>query len=200
MSSSPYGEIRTEGDVRHAAENTLKRWIRQYIGEVGAQHGLARDAIPQIRSWTASPEFEQWPEEQLPAIVVVTPGTVAPPERYDESFSIAWTLGVAIIASARDAESTGDLIGYYEAAVRTLLIQKGSLGKFATASDWEASRFDEHPLPGQNRTLRTVMVTFTVTVPKMSQRYGGPTDPAVDPSEWPTITSHDEEIDVEELV
>lgn len=190
--SDVYGPILTEGDVRHAAEETLKLWLPSYLGEVAAQHGMARDTLPLIRSWKAVPVFEQWPEEQLPAIVVVAPGTNSVPEKMDNKITVGWSLGVAVIVSAKDEESTADLIGLYSAAIRALLSHKGSLGGFAEGSTFMSERFDEHPIPEQGRTLRTAMVMFSVLVAGMNKVRGGPRvadDPTVEPEPWPIVTS-----------
>lgn len=187
---SIYGNIKTEGDVRHATEETLRLWLPSYLGEVAAQKDLDRDTLPMIRSWKAVPTFDQWPEDQLPAAIVVTPGTNNVPERLNREFTVDWSVGVAVVVSAKDEVSTADLIGYYAAAVRVLMIQKGSLGGFAEETHWMSERFDEHPIPEQSRTLRTAMVMFSVTVAGMNQRYGGPAnpgDPTEDPGSWPTI-------------
>lgn len=195
MPSNLYGPIITEGDVRHAAEETLTLWMPSYLGEVAAQHGLTRGDLPDIRSWTMAPVFEEWPEAQLPSVVVVTPGTNEAAEWHNKMMTVAWTIGVAIVVSAKDREATGDLIGYYAAAARALMIHKGSLGGFATETHFMAERYDDHPLPEQERTLRTGVVTFSVIVPNMNSRYGGlavPGDPTVDPGESPIITHVDE--------
>lgn len=187
-----YGPILTEGDVRHAVEDTLRLWFPAYLSEVASQHGMARGTLPHIRSWKSVPVFDQWPEDQLPACIVVTPGTNNLPEMLNKQATAAWTVGVALVVSAKDEESTGDLIGYYSAAVRALLVHKGSLAGFASETHWTSERFDEHPIPEQSRTLRSAMVMFSVTVPGLHLRYGGPAvppdDPTVDPGEWPTIT------------
>lgn len=193
MTTSIYGTILTAQDVTKAAEDTLKAWSPAYLAEVGVQHGLARGDLPEIRSWEAWPVFEQWPENQLPAIVVVTPGTNAVPEMLNKQATVAWSIGVAIVVSARDEEATADLIGYYSAAVRALMIQKGSLGGFAVETSWVSERFDDIPILEQARTLRTAMVMFSTIVEGMVQRYGGPAeppdDPTADPGSSPIITS-----------
>lgn len=197
MVSSVYGPILTEGDVRHATQDTLKLWMPDYLAEVAAQHGLARAALPNIRSWEAAPVFEEWPEDQLPSLVVVTPGTNEAAEWHSKEMTVAWTVGAAIVVSAKDRETTSDLIGYYAAAARALMIQKGSLGGFAIETHFMAERYDDHPLPSQERTLRTAVVSFSVTVPNMNKRYGGPSepgDPTVDPGEWPIVATVDETV------
>lgn len=197
MAGSVFGPILTEGDVRHAAEDTLKLWMPDYLAEVADQHGLARGALPNIRSWETAPVFEQWPEDQLPSLVVVTPGTNEAAEWHDKQMTVSWTIGAAIVVSAKDRETTSDLIGFYAAAARALMIQKGSLGGFADETHFMAERYDDHPLPEQERTLRTAVLSFSVIVPNMNKRYGGPSvpgDPTADPGSWPIVASVDEKV------
>lgn len=199
MASEVYGQILTEGDVRHAVEDTLKMWLPAYLGEVADQHSLDRGQLPDIRSWVNAPVFEEWPETQLPAVIVVTPGTNSAPEMLNRMVTVDWSIGIAVIVSAKDQETTGDLIGMYAAAARTIMVQKGSLGGFAVESHFLAERFDEHPIPEQFRTLRTAVVSCGVTVAGMNSRYGGPVvppvDPTADPDDWPTIATVEEHLE-----
>lgn len=196
-----FGPIVTEKDVRAAVEGTVKMWLPTYCHEVAARQGHPRTFLPAIRSWRAWPEFTKWPEDQLPAVVVVTPGTNDPPEKLDRQLSVSWTIGVGIIVAARDADSTADLIGMYAAAVRVLLTHKGSLGGFAEHSEFVAERYDDALTQQEmDRTLRTAMVTYSVLVKGIHNRFGGPKvpdptdDPPEDPGDWPIITHVDETI------
>lgn len=192
-----FGPIITSNAVRKAVEATVKLWLPTYTAEVVAQAGLPRAPLPDIRSWKSWPDFYVWPEDQFPACVVVSPGTNGEPEMHNRQITVPWTAGVAIVVSAKDAESTADLIGYYAAAVRALLVQNGSLGGFAVETSFMAERYDEHPLPDQGRTVRTAMVTVSVLVEGINNRYGGPPtpdNPTEDPGVWPTIHEVDETV------
>jgi hypothetical protein len=133
-----YGRIVTRSDVRDATIDHLQLWTPSYIGEVAVQRGKNRCDLPGFRSWRFSTDdVETWPADQLPACVVVCPGLADTPDRqgngiYDSEFAV----GVGAVVSARDQESTDEIVSIYTAGVRAALLQHPSLGGFASGMRW----------------------------------------------------------------
>lgn len=188
-----YGRIITRGDVRDAVMDHLKNWSKAYIGEVATQREKARCDLPDFRSWRFSTEDgEKWPEDQLPACVVVCPGLADTPIRQGDGIHDGeWSVGVGVIVSARDQDSTDELVGIYTAAVRAALVQHPSLGGFASGVEW----IDEDTIPNlgfdDSRTIAGGRVVLKVRVDSVVDSFGGPKappdDPCVDPGDWGTV-------------
>jgi hypothetical protein len=188
-----YGRIITRGDVRDAVTDHLQEWSQAYIGEVAVQRGKGRCDLPQFRSFRFSTEdVDKWPDDQLPACVVVCPGLADTPDRQGDGVHDGeWSVGVGVIVSARDQESTDELVGIYTAAVRAALIQHPSLGGFASGVRW----IDEDTIPSlgfdDSRTIAGGRVVLGVKVDAVVDSFGGPKaapdDPCVDPGNYPVV-------------
>jgi hypothetical protein len=174
---SAIGPIVSAFDVEAAALATLKKWSSHYLAECEAQHGRVRGSLPRVRSYTTANSFDKWPEDQLPCVLLVSPGTAQPPEvegngRYRAFFS----LGIAAIVSTRDMVETEEVAKLYVAALRTCLVQQRSLGGFAAGVEWLDETYDDLP-SDDARSLGAGQAIFTIEVSDISRRYAGPKEP-----------------------
>lgn len=172
--------------------NHLGTWMPTYIAEVERQSSLDPRSLPAIRSFTTRNEFTKWPEDQLPAVVVVSPGAAGEGIRKegDGRYRVRWVVGVAVVASARDQATTNRLAKLYIAAARAAILQHASLGGFAEGVEWEDERYNDLP-PAQERTLSAAQDIFTVEVRDVLTAGSGPVDPVEDPYDvpeaWPSV-------------
>jgi hypothetical protein len=185
-----YGRIITRNDVRDATIEHLQLWTPAYIGEVAVQRNKGRCDLPEFRSFRFSTsDVDKWAEEQLPACVVVCPGLSDEPLRqgnglYDSEFGV----GVGVIVSGRDEQSTDELVGIYCAAVRAAMVQHQSLGGFASGVRW----IDEDAISNlgfdDSRTIAGGRVILGVGVDSVVDSFGGPKSPpenaCVDPGDY----------------
>lgn len=194
-----FGTIISADQVEAAFTETLKTWMPTYLHEVERQAGLDPDSLPGIRSWNNHNEFIKWPEDQLPAVIVVSPGTGSQPVRRDGGYATTFTLGLAIVVSARDLPSTRTLMKRYIAAARTAILQHPSLGGFARGTVWTAESYDDIP-SGDSRTLAAGQAVFEVEVANVTDPGGGPIspEPPDPPSDWPTALSVSVTVEKEE--
>lgn len=130
-----YGAVVTAGDVRTAVVDTMKAWTPAYIGEVSKQSGRERcgdDALPPFRSFGTASSFATFPEDQLPGLVVVVPGLAATPIRQaDGMYLVEWSVGLGVVVSGRDRDSTDELVRLYAAVARMTAVQQPTMGGFA---------------------------------------------------------------------
>lgn len=200
-----FGPIVTGADVEAAALATLQLWMTTYLAEIERQTGRSPHALPPIRSWEIIDDLARWPEDQVPAIVLASPGLAGEPQKGgDGTYQATWHLIVAVIASGRDRGSSRSLAQAYGAAVRTLLLQQPSLGGFATAVEWIGERYDV--LTSEvARTLAGGRLEFTVDVDDVVSIAGAPLhpdpepDPYVDPGDWPTVVEADVTLEARSL-
>jgi hypothetical protein len=202
-----FRQIITRQDVEQAALDTLQIWIDTYLAEVERQKGITVRSLPRPRSWTRRNEFERWPEDQIPAIIVVSPGLSDPPMGTGNgAFRADWDLGIAVVAEGQQTNSTRDLVGYYTAAIRALIIQRPSLGGFAMGVIWTGERYDDISDTEIGRTMASGQVLFQVTVEGIVSTKAGPVTPdtpPVDPPDtsptWPIATQVSAEYELEDI-
>jgi hypothetical protein len=190
---SVFGEIILGDDVEAGVVAHLKAWMPTYLGELERQREIRAGKLPEVRSYTVTPqEPEKWAEDQLPAILVVSTGLADTPEqRGDGSLDAVWNVGISSICSAKDEPNTRRVAHIYFHAALAAMLQHRGLSGLATetmlASDW---RYDVLPTD-RRRTLGAVYALFHVTVDGVLQAFGGTEDPLPDPTsepdDWPVV-------------
>lgn len=194
MSESVFGRIVLPQHVRDAVAETIKAFAKDYLAEIERAEELPTKALVPPRSYVTRDDdrLEKWPEDQLPAVIIMSPGTAARPRVDGEGeYAARWAVNVAVVASARDEIATSDLAGYYAGAIRALLVHKGTLQGFANSTTWKGERYGDLPADAE-RTLATAIENFEVQVENVVTRGGGPSAPSEEPYEdtdWPDVQS-----------
>lgn len=197
---SIFGQIILPQHVKDAVAETIRVWIKTYLAEIERANELAPKTLPPCRSYVTRDDdrLERWPEDAGATVIIMSPGTAATPAIDGEGeYRARWAVNVAVVAEARDKESTSDLAGYYAGAIRALLVQQGSLGGFANGITWKGERYGDLPSDGA-RTLSAAINAFEVEVGDVVTRGGGLKEPPEEPYEetdWPTVENV--EVDLE---
>lgn len=175
------GPIVTGRDVELAVMRFLKRWSGTYLAECERQGGFAPAALPRIRSWTTSPDFETWPEDQIPCVLLVSPGLAeAPLADGSGVYRVKFTLGIAVIVSTAKMDETARLGKLYVAAMRAAILQHQSLEGFASGIEWLDENYDDLPSI-DDRSLGAGQAVFAVEVDGFARRWNGPKTPEEPP-------------------
>jgi len=161
----------------------LKEWLPSYISEQEQQEELGRGFYPEIVSWTrTNQDIEKFPEDSLPAVVVVSPGMAEEPKKDGRGiYRVKWTIILGIIFSGNDYESTMDGASDITAAARLCMLQGQTLNKSVgygyRGVDLIAERFDDSPplAGGMNRTVGVGSLLFTVDSANVVSVNAGPT-------------------------
>lgn len=195
MSVEVFGEILLGSNVEQAVIANLKTWFPTYLAEVERQEGVTAHSIPEPRSYDTVNDFQKWPENQLPAVVVVSPGLAGlPMTEGDGRTRAAWIVGIAVVASAKDKRSTQNLAKLYAAVVRTLMLQQQSLGGIGMGTSWRHESYTDIPASDE-RTLGSCQVIFEVDIGDVVHARMGLAQPPDDPyspdPEWPTVETAD---------
>lgn len=194
-----FGDIIDADQIEQAVVAHIKGGIATYLDEVAQQRGRARGTYPRPKSYTTTNEFDKWPEDQLPCVLVISTGTVdAPSKQGNGKYRGDWYIALAVIVSARNQRATNTLAKRYIAAMRALLLQRadfdGRLGGRMAVREWVSEDYDDLPPEGK-RTLAAGKLIFTVQVRDVVHAYGGPSGPLAPPDEdgvtpdygdWPT--------------
>lgn len=200
---SIFGTIKDANQIEVAVRDTLKNWFLTYKREFELQRGLDEDALPNPRSYVIATEVDRDAEDQLPSIVVVSPG-LAPDEpmhRGDGHYVAQWSIGVGVFVSAIDRAATSRITRWYCAIIRAIMLQKASMGGIVVGTQWVDESYDELDFD-DGRTIGSGQVVFWLELEDVVDRHGGPAEPTVpDPdtqpgSNWPLVDTALVDIDM----
>jgi hypothetical protein len=197
-SNTIFGRIVSGSDVEDWCIALLKRWMSTYLSEVERQHGLPALHYARPRSYVRTISFDQWPEDQLPRIVMASAGQATPPSRDSNGlYWCKWLMGFGCVCSAKYQELAHEMALNYVAAARTLIIQRPSLDGNADGITWLDERYDDLAYDDL-RSLSSGQAHFTVEVQNSATANAGPLlpDPPKDApwAPWPTVQTHEEQL------
>lgn len=204
-----FGRIVTAEQVEQAVIETLQLWLPTYLRQMEVVGERPDQSLRPPRHYKTANRFENWPDDQLPVAVVVSPGLREAPRRLGSGeFNAKWTVGIGIVCSADNAQNTNSLAKAYAAAVRAVLTQKPDLGGFAAGVEWLDETYDDAPVEA-GRTLASGQVVFAIQVNSVLDTFRGPVTPTVTPEANPpgwstppnryTIDTVEVTVDKEEL-
>lgn len=204
--SPVFGRIVLGSDAETALVDTLQAWLPTYLAELERRTDRPAGAVPMVRSWRRSNRFYRFPQDQLPAAIVISPGTTGPPERRGDGTIDAWfRLGIAIVCAANTPEATNELAKLYAAAVRTAVLQQPSLAgdpadphPFAARVIFVGETTDD--VPAEYLEIGcTAQVEFDVLVEGIADATAGPAAATVEPpADLPVVSSQHVDIEVED--
>jgi hypothetical protein len=191
-----FGNVITGDDVLTAVQSTIDNWIGTYLALM-ARH-VEQDptteggVLPSFKSYPASLDISRFPEDQLPACIIVVPSiTDAPEKKGNGSYIANFQVGIGVAVSAPTRARTLKLAQLYAAAVRLLIIQKRSLGGFAMGVTWTREEYTGNILRSDDmRTMAIGVLEFTVQVDNVANNSQGPEVPIpnnAEPTGWATI-------------
>jgi hypothetical protein len=189
-SESIFGRIVVASQIEDFVMTTLSSWWDTYQREVKRQ--LELDPLLQIplpQTYATRNQWETFPDERMPMVIVVSPGTVGETETEGDGKYGAWyAFSVGIAASARDENTTRFLAAFYGAVARAIMVQKGR-------SHWVDESFDDLVDPQAQRRIRAAYESFMIFIEDVVSRSAGPAfpvdpDPTTQPgSTWPTANT-----------
>jgi hypothetical protein len=189
-----FGPIVTGADVEDAVERTLKEWMQTYLRRMERHISKPPNWLPNPGSYIASSDWDHFPEEQVPAILMICPDAGRPEMDGKREYRTTFPIQIGIFVEGQDRRSSERLAKYYGAALRELLTHKGSLGNFAEATCWEGEQYGVHISDRSQRTFGTAEVKLSVEVRQVSRRLAGPAEPlkepATEPGPLPTVTKN----------
>jgi phage gp37-like protein len=140
--ASAFGPLVAASDMEDAVLAQLQAWLPDYLAEVERTHGLQVGSLPQPRSWVLSSEVERFPEEQLPAVMLASPGLTDPPLADGTGiYTARWQLVVAVQVNVRGNRLALRVARLYALALRGALLQQQRLGLPLRRIDWMDERY-----------------------------------------------------------
>jgi hypothetical protein len=189
LTDTIFGPILGVGDLEDWAVALCRKWFSTYLAETERQHGIEAGTLQRIRGWALGPSFDKWPEDQVPGLLIVSPGALERP-RHDGAglYRVRWQLDVGVLCSARTQRLSRQQATLYGAAVRDLFLQRPSLEGHTAGLDWLGDSYDDLDYD-DTRSLASARNRFAVEVAGVGQTGAGPVtpddplDPDTDP--WP---------------
>lgn len=188
---SIFEAIAIADDLETKTVSTLETWFPVYIRELELQHAIPLGALPNPRSFITTDKLDREAADQMPAIVIVSPGLSgrSPRQEGDGTFRCFFHVAAGVFVSSHSRQETKKLVRYYTAIARTILLQKQSLGGYASGTTWQDESYDDNFSFTDEQTVGAGQVVFEVEVAGVVNRFGGPASSALpDPDEQPGST------------
>jgi hypothetical protein len=175
--------------LEQAIRDSIRAWWDVYSKEYALQRGYD-NPLPRPRSWIISQDVNRDGADQLPTVVVISPGlTGERPTRDGEgNFTAKWSVGVGIFVAAKNRGSTAKLVREYAAIIRAIVIQKPTFDGVASYVDWVDESYDDAFAFRDDETIAAGQVILDVTVEDVLNKFGGPSGdppPLPDPDTQP---------------
>lgn len=194
---SVFGPMVSAADVEDRLQATLVRWYSTYLYEIERLHAITPGTLPAPRSWVRSAEVEKFPEDQLPAAMIGSPGLTDPPVADGAgNYMATWRVNVGVEVVAGPNRRALELARWYALATRGVLLQQqldpAVVGPSIVRVDWADERYDQLDT-ANDRTVCVGVVEVAVTAADVLQRGVGPLEPMLPPQppdpnspQWPT--------------
>lgn len=187
-----FGKILSFGSVEQWIIDTCVKWFPEYLAAVERDLGEAPKTFAPLRDWGVANDFDKWPEEHLPFLLVMYSGLSEQPTRQgDGTWNAVALFTASVIVSSNTKQNVRHNQHAYGAALKTLLSVKRDLGhpEHIGGLKW----IDERPAaipPDGTRSLGAVTCYFTVDIKAIFTDKGTtPEDePRPDPYVPPTPT------------
>lgn len=181
---SDFGVIKSGASVEAAMKAHVEEWFSTYLRAVEPLGDYEKGSLEDFRTIETDPEFDRWPEDQIPGLLIVSPGMVPGSARTEGNGKVRgkFVIGLGIVCSADNRENSSDLAQWYGAAMGSLVLQKPSLGGFARGVELKDISYDDLGSDGI-RTQASSLLVFEVEVPEIFDVMKGPLFPDDEPGE-----------------
>ncbi len=169
----------------------LDKWLEVFIAEAERQFGIEPQLIPVPRrgQYTVSrEEFQKYPEDQTPAILVLAPGLAGEPRREaDRSLTAPIALAFGVITSSApftDNDAATEVAQVIGVAIREIVLRLPPEGLKVKGVQLIDERYGDI----EKRSMGSSRIIFTIDVAEWSPGRGGPVnreEPPVDPYDPP---------------
>lgn len=190
-SQAVFGTIFVARDIEHITEALLQLWFPTYLKEIEDQHGITVGTVlaPNPKNYTRRNEYSDLPGEELPKVVIISPGLIGTPIMGGNGqFRAIWRLGIAVATAAETEELAKFYCDVYGAAVREIMLKHGG-GALSARVNWIDEQYSGIPLGNNLQRYRAAALWFGIDVENVATKRGGPTVPDQDPYTYHTANT-----------
>jgi hypothetical protein len=177
--STPFGPVFNFAKVERWLLETAETWFPTYLAEAERQSDEEPHTFAPVENFIVANEWDSWPEEHLPCLLVMDTGVGDQPKRDGGGrWSVRRIFGASIIVQAPTRTDVRWASGLYGAAFRSLLLQHQDLGHPESIGgvDWT----DERPAPvptDDERNIGAQISLFIVDIKDVADEGGVPRGP-----------------------
>lgn len=151
---SVLGRMLSAPTLEQGAEVCLRYYLGLYLGEVLAQAGWEREALPDPHDLKRVADFV-WPiEAQLTTVVMASPGTTGDAQKTERGYDATWDLRVAVLADLGDRLDTRVASQFYAAAAGMAIAHNGIAALNADGT-WKVNS-DGEPVTVEGTSVRWI--------------------------------------------
>jgi hypothetical protein len=196
-----FERIITPEEVEQAMANTLAEWLPDYLAELERSRGYTPGQIARPKGVIVASQFAKWPPDQLPLVLILSPGTDSTPAKRKGvgAYEVSWAVSAIAIVSDIDEVESRRLASTYAGAMRAAALQHSALKSaaypdgFASWLSWRGETYSDIPFE-DTRSLDSCRINFSVGVKDVTTEVAGPRKPSneevpVDPGDDPIVTS-----------
>jgi hypothetical protein len=167
--------------IEEAVLSQLMRRLPLYSKAAEEQFSVK---LPEIESWgLVDEDDDRWPEQALPAVVVIADETRNVEEHTDGWYRASWPFSVTVWIEHPQRVWARKIAQIYGAVVQAALLQRRSLGLEAGLLRWEGQKL---PFQAeQSRTQAISLNSFSVVIDEAVNWRNGPKDDTDLPEEPP---------------
>ncbi len=200
MSEHPVvGPLFSPHVIEEAVIAKLRKWLPGYLSLACQEHGV-KGGIAAIKSWGLASEEDRWPEQGLPALLVVGPSrTLGEPEKNAGMYRATWPVEVGVAVAARTGPAARKYAQIYGAAIRGAILQGRSLEVEGLTTEWQGEEPATTISASSKRTIAANVNAFAVMCDRVVSWRMGPGEgkPPI-PDDWPEVTETELETEIEE--
>lgn len=170
---STVGPLWHAGLLEQAAIAHLREYLPLYQHHIAALNSRPK-ALPAAQSFAVVTEYDRFPEDKIPAVIVACPGVTGEPVRDGEGFWTAtYSVEVSVTATGRNGTEARELAQMQSAAIRGAMLQVSLPDERCDVKAWQDEAFDKIPTQSR-RTLVAASNLFAVEVRDIVTDLGEP--------------------------
>lgn len=189
---SVFGTIFVAADrLEMPTADLLQRWFPTLLTRVCNQLDIEVLPTPKMKNYTKRNRYEALKGEELPRIVVISPGIVGTPRKTGNgNYRAIWRLGIGVACGASDEDEAKLHCDIYAACIREIMVKYAG-GWLQAKIEWIDEAYVDLPLTDQVLLTRAANEWFTVDIENVAQTRGGPEDPDQEDASYiyPTVGS-----------
>jgi len=173
--SSLYGPMFLPSTLTTAAEELLKEFFPMYLAEMELREGYLPGTLKVPKNYGQRNQYTGNPGEELPKVVVITPGIIGTPAKTGgNAFRATWRLGIGTLIAAETEEESFHLAGIYGTCVMAIVEHHQSIKGVSTDTNLLDYSLDDIPIEGQLQKFRAANLFFACEIDNMVVKYIGP--------------------------
>lgn len=164
--TSTFGNLVIASDVEYMVRDVLQKWFPSYLREVERVVEWDAEPLATPRNYTNRNEFEAQIGEELPKVVVISPGLWELPTTPESNgyYRAEWQIAVGVTTAAPTEEKADRMVKMYAAAVRGMMVQNQDLNGLADGVRWLDENYADLPIDDQHANYKAAGVFFAVGV------------------------------------